>query len=129
MLTQLICKQKKVKHVLVVYHYVRECNKTKRLRYEHLKGVLQPADMFTKPLPFVTIARHMKTLGFGGIQILFVIAIRGNLVQLSRFPYLQPIKISQRGNTRKIGPTRLFDDDICSDYAYNTYVLDATSLR
>ena len=60
-------QRQKAKHFLVVYHYVRECNKTKRLRYEHLRGVLQPADMFTKPLPYVTIARHMKTLGFGGI--------------------------------------------------------------
>ena len=49
------------------YHYVRECNKEKRLRYEFLSGALQPADMFTKPLPHVTLARHIKQLGFGGV--------------------------------------------------------------
>ena len=45
-------QQQKVKAFLVVYHYVRECHKEERLRYEHLSGYLQPADMFTKPLPW-----------------------------------------------------------------------------
>ena len=59
------CQREKAKAFLVVYHWVRECHHEGRLRYEHLSGVLQPADMFTKPLPLVTIERHMKTLGFG----------------------------------------------------------------
>ena len=60
-------QQQKVKAFLVVYHYVRECHKEERLRYEHLSGYLQPADMFTKPLPYVTLSRHMKELGFTGV--------------------------------------------------------------
>ena len=60
-------QRQKVTHFLVVYQYVRECNKEKRLRYEFLSRALQPADMFTKPLPYVTLARHMKQLGFGGL--------------------------------------------------------------
>ena len=60
-------QRQKVKIFLVAYHYVRECNKEKRLRYEFLSGALQPADMFTKPPPYVTLARHMKQLGFGGV--------------------------------------------------------------
>ena len=60
-------QRQKCKAFLVVYHYVRECHKVKRLRYEFLSGALQPADMFTKPLPFVTLSRHMKEVGFGNI--------------------------------------------------------------
>ena len=44
-----------------------QCHKVKPLRYEFLSGALQPADMFTKPLPFVTLSRHMKEVGFGNI--------------------------------------------------------------
>ena len=60
-------QRKKVKAFLVVDHYVRECHKEQRLRYEHLSGYLQPADMFTKPLPYVTLSRHMKELGFNSV--------------------------------------------------------------
>ena len=60
-------QRQKCKAFLVAYHYVRECHKVGRLRYEHLSGALQPADMFTKPLPWVTLSRHMREIGFGSI--------------------------------------------------------------
>ena len=58
-------QRQKEKAFLVVYHWVRESHQENRLKYEHLAGALQPADMFTKPLPLITLERHMKTLNFG----------------------------------------------------------------
>ena len=59
-------QRQKCKSFFVVYHAVREYHQLGLLRYEHLAGALQPADMFTKPLPYATLERHMKTLHFGG---------------------------------------------------------------
>ena len=58
-------QRQKAKTFLVVYYWVRECHHEGRLRYEHLAGALQPADMFTKPLTLITLEKHMKTLSFG----------------------------------------------------------------
>ena len=60
-------QRQKAKHFNVVYHWVRECFSRKRLQYVHLSGDRQPADMFTKPLPQVTLAKHLKEIGFGRI--------------------------------------------------------------
>ena len=60
-------QHQKAKHFNVVYHWVRECFQRKRLQYEHLSGDRQPADMFTKPLPQATLAKHLKEIGFGRI--------------------------------------------------------------
>ena len=60
-------QRQKVKAFLVVYLHVRECHKEKRLRYKHLSGYLQPAAMFTKPLPYVILSRHMKERGFHSV--------------------------------------------------------------
>lgn len=60
-------QRQKTRHFEVVYHFVRQCHRRKRLSYEFLSGYLQPADLFTKPLPFVTLARHLKTIGFGRV--------------------------------------------------------------
>lgn len=60
-------QRQKAKHFNVVYHWVRECYRTKRLNYVHLSGDKQPADMFTKALPQVTLARHLKEIGFGRV--------------------------------------------------------------
>ena len=40
-------QRQKAKHFNVVYHRVRECHRRRRLRYMHLSGDKQPADMFT----------------------------------------------------------------------------------
>ena len=60
-------QRQKEKHFNVVYHWVRECFQRKRLLYVHLSGEKQPADMFTKPLPQVTLTKHLKENGFGKI--------------------------------------------------------------
>ena len=60
-------QRQKAKHFNVVYHWVRECFQRKRLQYEHLSGDRQPADMFTKPLPQATLAKHLKEIGFGRV--------------------------------------------------------------
>ena len=60
-------QRQKAKHFNVVYHWVRECFQRKRLLYVHLSGDRQPADMFTKPLPQVTLLKHLKEIGFGKI--------------------------------------------------------------
>lgn len=60
-------QRQKAKHFNVQYHWVRECHKTGRLQYYHLEGVKQPADMFTKALPFSTLQRHLREIGFGKV--------------------------------------------------------------
>ena len=59
-------QRQKCKSFFVIYHAVREYHQRGILRYVHLAGALQPADMFTKPLPYATLERHMATLHFGG---------------------------------------------------------------
>ena len=59
-------QRQKCKSFFVVYHAVREYHQLGLLRYEHLAGAIQPVDMFTKPLHYATLERHMKTLNFGG---------------------------------------------------------------
>ena len=58
-------QRQKAKHFNVVYHWVRECHSTGRLKYVYLAGANQPADMLTKALPQVLLDRHSKSLGFG----------------------------------------------------------------
>ena len=60
-------QRQKAKHFNVVYHWVRECHQIRRLRYEHLSGERQPADMFTKPLSQVILSKHLKEIGFGQV--------------------------------------------------------------
>ena len=60
-------QRQKAKHFNVVYHWVRECFSRKRLQYSHLSGDRQPADMFTKPLPQATLAKHLKEIGFARV--------------------------------------------------------------
>ena len=60
-------QRQKAKHFNVVYHWVRECHRRRRLHYVHLSGDKQPADMFTKPLPQATLAKHLKEIGFGRV--------------------------------------------------------------
>ena len=60
-------QRQKAKNFNVQYHWVRECHKTGRLQYCHLEGVKQPADMFTKALPFSTLQRHLREIGFGRV--------------------------------------------------------------
>lgn len=60
-------QRQKAKHFNVQYHWVRENHKTGRLQYYHLEGAKQPADMFTKALPLVTLQRHLREIGFGKI--------------------------------------------------------------
>ena len=59
-------QRQKCKSLFFTYHAVREYHQKGILRYVHLAGALQPADMFTKPLPYATLERHMATLHFGG---------------------------------------------------------------
>ena len=60
-------QRQKAKHFNVAYHWVRECHQRRRLQYVHLSGDRQPADMFTKPLPQATLAKHLKQIGFGRV--------------------------------------------------------------
>ena len=60
-------QRQKAKHFNVQYHWVRENHKTGRLQYYHLEGAKQPADMFTKALPLVTLQRHLREIGFGKV--------------------------------------------------------------
>ena len=62
-----LVQRQKAKNFNVVYHWVRELFQRRRLLYVHLSGDRQPADMFTKPLPQVTLLKHLKEIGFGKI--------------------------------------------------------------
>ena len=61
-------QRQKAKHFNVQYHWVRECHQSGRLRYYHLEGVKQPADMLTKALPQASLQRHLHDIGFGRIS-------------------------------------------------------------
>ena len=61
-------QRQKAKHFNVVYHWVKECHKKGRLRYVHLSGELQPADVLTKALPQPSLDRHTKFVGFGKVK-------------------------------------------------------------
>ena len=58
-------QRQKAKHFNVVYHWVRECHSTGRLKYVYLAGANQPEDMLFKALQQVLLDRHTKSLGFG----------------------------------------------------------------
>ena len=60
-------QRQKAKHFNVVYHWVRECHSTGRLKNVYLAGANRRADMLTKALPQVLLDRHSKSLGFGRI--------------------------------------------------------------
>ena len=61
-------QRQKAKHFNVVYHWVRECHRTGRLKYVYLAGANQPADMFNKAPPQVLLDRHGRSIGFGRVH-------------------------------------------------------------
>ena len=52
----------KVRHLLVRYHWLRDAIREKELDVIHIPGTQNPADIFTKALPYVTLRKHLEYL-------------------------------------------------------------------
>ena len=135
-------QRQKCKSFFVVYHAVRAYHQLGITRYERLSGALQPADMFTKSLPYATLERHMKTLHFGGKYHFFLHAAAAlpspdrhlslgffNLCSAKSFP--EPLftfqhtlrgKRAQRGNSHKFVKYSSFTF-CCSKLVYRLHIL------
>jgi hypothetical protein len=51
------------KHIDIRYHYIREQVRGKRIKVNYCETSKMPADLFTKPLPFVTLDRLKQLIG------------------------------------------------------------------
>ena len=51
------------KHIDARYFYVRDLIKAKQVSILHIAGIDNPADIFTKALPFDSFSKHRSTLG------------------------------------------------------------------
>lgn len=60
------CDQKRLKHLDIRYHFIRECIQAGEIRVEYLPTQKQVADMFTKSLPTRSFQIHRLTLGLRG---------------------------------------------------------------
>jgi len=49
----------RVRHLLVRYHWLRDAIRKKELDIIHIPGTSNPADIFTKALPYVTLQKHL----------------------------------------------------------------------
>lgn len=60
------CDQKRLKHLDIRYHFIRECIQAGEIKVEYLPTQKQVADMFTKSLPVSSFKNHCATLGLRG---------------------------------------------------------------
>jgi hypothetical protein len=61
---------KLTKHIAKVYHYAREQVANSVVRFEHVKGVDNVSDIFTKPLPAPDFQKHRMSLGLRSLKTL-----------------------------------------------------------
>ena len=57
-------QEKRSKHIDTHYHYIRQCVEEKKVSLYYVKGVKNPADMFTKNLSHVKFLKFRGQLGF-----------------------------------------------------------------
>jgi hypothetical protein len=55
--------QRSSKHIDITIHWFREHIANNRLQFEYIKGTLNPADMFTKPLPAPAFRTYREIIG------------------------------------------------------------------
>ncbi|XP_055614838.1 uncharacterized protein LOC129761153 [Toxorhynchites rutilus septentrionalis] len=58
--------QKRLKHLDIRYHFIRECIQNGQIKVEYIQTQRQVADLFTKSLPGVSFKEHRFTLGLRG---------------------------------------------------------------
>jgi hypothetical protein len=59
---------KRTKHVDTQYHYIRQAIKVKEVKLEHVPGIDNTADAFTKALSYQKFIKHRKKLGVARIE-------------------------------------------------------------
>jgi len=53
----------KAKHIDIRYHFIRSHIESKLFLVNHTPGIVNTADLFTKPLPRITFQSHVARLG------------------------------------------------------------------